>query len=191
MPRGELDRPDGYHRRRARGQLAAPRAAPLDVEGLINRLVGDPHGLVIGEVDPEPARGLLGTPRRCPAQVLAAGLRDAAWDEDILELLEEDEPDSDLTRLAKKIAARGKRAPRLRLRTRQPRLAGRLRLARLRHQSRRRRGPADHDSEEHRNRDAAYTADGWTVRTASDWLDRLETVPLENTIRAVTAPLPI
>jgi hypothetical protein len=55
-------------------QLAAQRAAPLDVEGLVDRLVGDPHGPIIGEVDPESVRDLLRTPRGGPAPVLTASV---------------------------------------------------------------------------------------------------------------------
>lgn len=33
-----------------------------------------------------------------------------------------------------------------------------------------------HDSEERQKRDDAYTGDGWTVRTAPDWLDHLDTL---------------
>ena len=43
-------RPSGAQ---ARDQFALQGAAALDVEGLVDRLVADPHGLIIGEVDPE------------------------------------------------------------------------------------------------------------------------------------------
>ena len=55
-------------------QLALERAAALDVERLVDRLVADPHGLIIGEVDLEPVRDLLRAPRRHPAPVLAMRL---------------------------------------------------------------------------------------------------------------------
>jgi len=109
-------------------------------------------------------------------QALEELLRDAAWDEDILELLEEDEPDSDLTRLARKLAARGKKAPvfgyELGERGWQADFAWSghgIKIAVV--------VDADgHDGEECRKRDDAYTGDGWTVRTAADWLDHLDTL---------------
>jgi hypothetical protein len=56
----------------ARGQLTAQRAAALDVQGLVDRLVRDPHGPIIGEVDPESVGDLLRAPRPGPAPVRAA-----------------------------------------------------------------------------------------------------------------------
>ncbi|MFF7899739.1 DEAD/DEAH box helicase [Streptomyces sp. NPDC088817] len=109
-------------------------------------------------------------------QALEDLLRDAAWDEDILEILEEDEPDSDLTRLARKLAERGKKAPafghELDERGWQADFAwsgSGIKVAVV-------VNPDGHDSEELRKRDAAYTADGWTLRTAADWLDHLDTL---------------
>ena len=43
---GHPQRPPGAQ---ARDQLALERAAALDVEGLVDRLVADPHGLIIGK----------------------------------------------------------------------------------------------------------------------------------------------
>jgi hypothetical protein len=40
--------------------------------GLVDRLMGDPHRPIIGEVDPQPARDLLRSPRPGPAPVRAA-----------------------------------------------------------------------------------------------------------------------
>ncbi|MFD8822945.1 hypothetical protein ACFV1C_11375 [Streptomyces sp. NPDC059605] len=34
----------------------------------------------------------------------------------------------------------------------------------------------NHDSEERQKRGNAYAGDGWTVRTAADWLDHLDTL---------------
>ena len=103
-------------------------------------------------------------------------LRDAAWDEDILELLEEDEPDSDLTRLARQLAARGKKAPvfgyELDDRGWQADFAwpdSGVKVAVFVDSD-------GHDSEERRKRDTAYSGDGWTARTAADWLDHLDTL---------------
>jgi hypothetical protein len=100
--------------------------------------------------------------------------RDAAWYDDILGLLEEDEPESDLTKLARVLAARGKRAP----------VFG--------HELGERRWQVDFgwpsldpnvgvlaqrgDDEEARKRDEAYASAGWTVRTATEWLDHLESL---------------
>src|SRR5215204_6489168 len=51
---------------------SAPRT--FDEQRLIDRLVADAHGLIIGEVDFQPLRDLLWTPRRRPPPVLAMGL---------------------------------------------------------------------------------------------------------------------
>jgi hypothetical protein len=53
----DAQRPPGPQ---AGGQLPAQGTPALDVEGLVDRLVRDPHGFIIGEVDPEPVRDLLG-----------------------------------------------------------------------------------------------------------------------------------
>ena len=55
-------------------QLALQRAAALDVERLVDRLVADPHGLIIGEVDPEPVRDLLRAPPLHPPAIPTVGL---------------------------------------------------------------------------------------------------------------------
>jgi hypothetical protein len=62
----------------AGGQRAAQRAATLDVQRLVDRLVRDAHRLVVGEVEREPPGDLLGTPRGRPAPVLAAAVPAAA-----------------------------------------------------------------------------------------------------------------
>ena len=41
-------------------ELSPKGAAALDEEGLVDRLVADPHGLIIGEINPEPLGDLLG-----------------------------------------------------------------------------------------------------------------------------------
>jgi hypothetical protein len=56
----------------ARGQLAAQRSTSLDVQGLVDGLVRDAHGPIIGEIDREPARDLLRAPGGGPASVLPA-----------------------------------------------------------------------------------------------------------------------
>ncbi|MGH3309248.1 MAG: Zn-binding domain-containing protein, partial [Streptomyces sp.] len=109
-------------------------------------------------------------------QALEGLLRDAAWDEDILGLLEEEEPDSDLTRLAKTLAEQGKKAPvfghELGDRGWQADFAwpgSGIKVAVV-------VDSAGHDTEELRKRNTAYTGDGWTLRTAADWLDHLDTL---------------
>jgi hypothetical protein len=54
----------------ARGQLAPQRAAALHIEGPVDRLMGDAHRLIIGEVQAQPVGDLLRAPRPRPAPVL-------------------------------------------------------------------------------------------------------------------------
>jgi hypothetical protein len=49
---GDAQRPAGAQ---ARGQLAGQRAAALHEQRLVDRLVGDPHRWIIGEVDVQPS----------------------------------------------------------------------------------------------------------------------------------------
>ena len=67
-------RPERSARAQAQDQLTLQSAAAFDVERLIDRLVADPHGLIIGEVDLDPVRDLLRTPRRHPRPILAVRL---------------------------------------------------------------------------------------------------------------------
>src|SRR3954464_10054667 len=60
-------RPSGAQ---AGGQLAAQRAATLDVERLVDGLVADPHRLVAGRVEPRTPGDLLRPPGHAPAPVL-------------------------------------------------------------------------------------------------------------------------
>ena len=59
----------------AHGRCAGTRRAHVGVrrgparQGLVDRLVRDPHRLIIGEAGPEPVRDLLRAPRRGPAPV--------------------------------------------------------------------------------------------------------------------------
>jgi hypothetical protein len=53
----------------ARDEFTLQRAAPLDVERLVDGFVRDPHGLIIGEIEREPVRDLLGAPRPRPSTV--------------------------------------------------------------------------------------------------------------------------
>ena len=48
-------------------ELALERSAALDVERLVDRLVADAHGLIIGEIDLQPLGDLLGTPPLSPS----------------------------------------------------------------------------------------------------------------------------
>ena len=64
---GLTQRPSGPQ---ARGQLALERAAALHVERLVDRLVADPHRLIIGEVDPQPVADLLRAPGHRPPPVV-------------------------------------------------------------------------------------------------------------------------
>ncbi|RSS45058.1 DUF1998 domain-containing protein [Streptomyces sp. WAC08241] len=169
-------------------QLAGSRAADFAVEVL--RASGGPGELetLIARLRPgtaavdatapadvtEPTTGRP-TASSSLEQAIEGLLRDEAWDKDILEFLEEDEPDSDLTQLAKTLAARGKKAPvfgyELGDRGWQADFAwpGATKVAVF--------VDSDaHDSEERQKRDNAYTGDGWTARTAADWLDHLDTL---------------
>ena len=65
---GDAKRPT---RAQAGAQLTAQAAPSLDEERLIDRLVRDAHRLVLGEVDLEPGRDLLGAPGSTPSPVLA------------------------------------------------------------------------------------------------------------------------
>ncbi len=55
-------------------ELSLQRASALNVESLVDRLMGDPHRLIIGKLDLQPVGDLLGAPRRRPPAVLAARL---------------------------------------------------------------------------------------------------------------------
>src|SRR3954465_8720234 len=55
-------------------QLPLERATALDEQGLVDRLVADAHGLIIGEVDPQPMGNLLRAPGRRPPPILPVRL---------------------------------------------------------------------------------------------------------------------
>jgi len=61
-------------RAQTRGQLATQSASALHVQRLIDRLMRDPHGPIIGEVDAEPVRYLLGAPRPGPSPVSSSAV---------------------------------------------------------------------------------------------------------------------
>jgi hypothetical protein len=108
-------------------------------------------------------------PVASPAQPVPQLFRDARWDEEILPLLEEDAPDSPLTRLARLLAAEGKLAPTFGYELGERRWQvdfawPKLRLAvtdEMQHQ----------DDSEARKRDEAYADAGWRARSAANWLD--------------------
>ncbi|WP_018638291.1 DEAD/DEAH box helicase [Parafrankia elaeagni] len=119
----------------------------------------------------------------------AAGRRDPGWDEDILPILDEDEPDSPLTRLAHQLADQGRLAPvfgyELGERRWQvdfawtvPKIAVVADTADDQHSTAADDGDGDEggggSGEEARRRDAAYAQAGWTTRTAAQWLDQLD-----------------
>ncbi|MEV6987000.1 DEAD/DEAH box helicase [Sphaerisporangium sp. NPDC051017] len=106
---------------------------------------------------------------------VAEGLRDAAWDEDILEILREEPGEApDLIRLAETLADRGKRAPVFGYELGASRWLAdfawhtdRVKIAVVSaHQG--------GDDDEAQRRDAAYTEEGWIVRTAAEWLAHLD-----------------
>ncbi len=57
-------------RSQAGRKLTAQRSTTLHVERLVDRLVRDPHRGIIGKVNREPVRDLLGAPRSRPATIL-------------------------------------------------------------------------------------------------------------------------
>src|SRR5689334_5020368 len=61
-------------RAQARDQLPVERAAPLDEQRLVDRLVADAHGLILGELGLEPVADLLRAPRCRPSPVLPVRL---------------------------------------------------------------------------------------------------------------------
>jgi hypothetical protein len=63
---GYAQRPTGA---KTRHQLPLERTPAFDVERLVDRLMADPHRLIIGELDLEAVRDLLRTPRVHPAAV--------------------------------------------------------------------------------------------------------------------------
>ena len=71
-PRPRLpQRPAGAQ---TRDQLPLERATALDEQRLVDRLMADAHGLIIGEVDLQPVRDLFRAPRRRPPPVLPVRL---------------------------------------------------------------------------------------------------------------------
>ncbi|MFF7486544.1 DEAD/DEAH box helicase [Streptomyces luteogriseus] len=174
-------------------QLAVSSAADFEVEVLA--VCGG-----LGELDslaaalapapalvPEPTvRPAASEPSRdSPAEAaLRKIIRDAVWDDDILEILREDPDEAPaLLRLAETLAEHGKQAPVFGFELGGSRWQADfawqtpdLKIAVVAAHK------GDEDIEAQR-RDAAYAEDGWTVRTAAAWLDHLDTllVQLPNT----------
>jgi hypothetical protein len=74
VPAGALPAARPRHPQRPAGpqagdQLALERAAALNVKGLLDRLVGDPHGRILGEVDRQPVSDLRRAPRGSPPAI--------------------------------------------------------------------------------------------------------------------------
>jgi hypothetical protein len=58
----------------ASGEFTPQRSSTLDEQRLVDRLMRDPHGRIIGEIELEPVGNLLGAPGRRPASVLASSV---------------------------------------------------------------------------------------------------------------------
>ena len=71
---GHTQRPPGPQTGR---QLAPQRSSALHVQRLVDRLMRDPHRLIIREIDPQAGRDLLGAPRPRPAAIRAAAVTPA------------------------------------------------------------------------------------------------------------------
>ena len=54
---------------KTRHQLPPQPTSTLHIKRLVDGLVRDPHGLIMGEIDPEPVRDLLRTPRLRPPTI--------------------------------------------------------------------------------------------------------------------------
>ncbi|MEW1599441.1 DEAD/DEAH box helicase [Streptomyces sp. NPDC093808] len=166
-------------------QLAVGKAADFEVEilavcgglGELDSLIGAPAPDAVPDAPAAmikpvvPDRDHDSEAEKAVAQLL----RDAVWDEDVLEILR-DEPDEspDLLRLAEILADHGKQAPVFGYELGTSRWLAEfawhthaIKIAVVSaHQG--------EDDDEARRRDAAYTDDGWTVRTATQWLDHLD-----------------
>ncbi|MFC0602831.1 DEAD/DEAH box helicase [Streptomyces palmae] len=165
-------------------QLAASRAADFEVEVLaVCGGLGELDSLsaaLAPALTPAPAlRPAAPEPSAdSPAEsALRQIIRDAVWDEDILEILREDPEEApDLLRLAETLAGHGKQAPVFGFELGSSRWQADfawqtpdLKIAVV---------PAHQGEEdiEAQRRDAAYVEGGWTVRTAAAWLDHLDSL---------------
>ncbi|WP_433615374.1 DEAD/DEAH box helicase [Dactylosporangium sp. CA-139114] len=147
-------------------QLATSQAATFDVTTLA--VCGG-----VGELD-----SISGPARTAPEQPrppAAAAHRDPAWDEDILSILR-DEPDESplLLQLAELLADHGKQAPVFGYELGTGRWlvdlgwdSSTVKVAVV-------YDPKPGDTDQTGRRDKAYTDEGWTIRTAAQWLDHLD-----------------
>lgn len=158
-------------------QLATSRVDtfPLDVLKVVGG-AGELDSLVAARGGTTSSTHRPGTTSKVERE-LAQALRDRRWDDEILDLLDEDEPDSPLTELANVLADRGKVAPvhghelgeqKWLIDFGWPELEnGRPGVIAA--------SPEPGD-EEARKRDQAYAAGGWDVRTAEEWLADLDSL---------------
>ncbi|MGW1611692.1 DEAD/DEAH box helicase [Streptomyces sp. NPDC002285] len=155
-------------------QLTTATAAGFDISVL--KAFGG-----LGELESLVVRYGTGTPapQPVPAEAsnetpLEAAVRDLLWDREILEYLDEDDPDSPLTRLAHVLADGGKKAPAYGYELGERGwLAdfvwdhGTPRIAVMAE-------PYDQKDEESNKTWSAYRDAGFTIRSADDWLDDLD-----------------
>nr|WP_148591494.1 DEAD/DEAH box helicase [Streptomyces sp. WAC01526] len=133
-----------------------------ELESLVVR-----YGTGVPATQPEPAEAYHETP-------LEAAVRDLLWDREILEYLDEDEPDAPLTRLAHILADGGKKAPAYGYE-----LGERGWLADFAWDHGEQRiavmaDPHDQANEENDKTWSAYRDAGFTIRSADDWLTGLD-----------------
>ncbi|MET7423598.1 DEAD/DEAH box helicase [Dactylosporangium sp. NPDC005555] len=151
-------------------QLAASHAAGFDVEVLAVCGGAGQLDSLNGARPPAGEAIVVATPPRTPSSG-----RDIGWDDEILVFLRE-EPDDDpeLLLLSELLADRGKQAPVFGYELGSSRWLADLgwdgRDVKVAVVSRRHTTPSD----EERRRDEAFTAAGWTVRTAAEWLERID-----------------
>ncbi|WP_405689494.1 DUF1998 domain-containing protein [Streptomyces sp. NBC_00057] len=163
-------------------QLATSRAADFEVEVLaVCGGLGELDSITAELAPAREARAQPAAPEHPGDSAAEAALRriirDRAWDEDILEILREDPEEApDLLRLAETLADHGKQAPvfgfELGASRWQADFAWQIpgfKIAVVTAHN-------GADDPEAQRRDVAYAEDGWTVRTAADWLNRLDTL---------------
>jgi hypothetical protein len=148
-------------------QLAYSTAADLDLDTLV--VCGG-----VGELD-----SLIGPPPPKPPVSVAepaaatSGPRDQQWDDEILEILD-DEPErgGELGVLARRLADRGKRAPVFGYELGTGRWQ--VDFAWVRPDFKIAVVAMHRDDTDARHRDEAYAKEGWTMRTAAEWLQHLD-----------------
>ncbi|MFD9793816.1 DEAD/DEAH box helicase [Streptomyces sp. NPDC059070] len=110
------------------------------------------------------------------ATPLEAKLRDLLWDREILEYLDEDEPDAPLTRLAHTLADGGKKAPAYGYELGERGWLADFAWDHGDHRIAVMAEPYDHEDEESDKTWRAYRDAGFTIRSADDWLADLDTL---------------